>query len=133
MAFDFSLSSLGRMKDENSVIVERGVEFAESGLAALATGYAQKSMPEYATVYGIDTALIAGGAMVVASLFDKDNTWGKHASNVGNGILAVYAGKLGASLATPSTDKQSGGNKGMLGAGTPAFGVRANDAAWARR
>ena len=97
---------------------------------AFLTAYAQKSMPTYASVGGIDTALIAGLVLSGAGMFDKSGKWGGHVSSVGHGALAAYATRLGDSLATPAAAHAS--PKG-LGAGAPPFSVPANQRSWAQR
>ena len=130
MAYDFSLGSLAGYAPQKDNVMEKLTATGEAFAGALGAAYAQTKMPNYASVYGIDTALIVGALGAAASMFDKTDKWGSHVNNVSNGVLSVYAARLGVQLATPTPAAK---NPGLLPQGAPAFGVHASEAAGAWR
>lgn len=125
-SFDFSLGSLvGGGASENKAM-ERATAALEVSAGAFATAYAQAKMPAYQRLAGIDTSLLGGLVLSAAGLMDRSGGWGQHVSSLGNGALAVYFTKLGATMASDAAGKSVAAALGALPEGAPAFSVDAN-------
>lgn len=72
--------------------MEQGLELAEIGTAALATGYAQART---GGVMGMPADALAAGALLGTGLFLKSNPWSRDITMAGAGALASFADRMG--------------------------------------
>lgn len=120
--------------------MDNAVAQAEVLASTFASAWVTAAYPQTATIMNMDTTGVVGAVLSLGGLLDGGGSWGPHASRIGNGMLAVYLTRLGATqgakFAAGSSDqtKQGPAKSGTgLPAGTPGFSVGANQAYAARR